>query len=299
LFLDRLGIATDRTLIQTWALRLTAGQNTQGAWTYDCPILSEQEETSLLDSLKNRSTGELSLSGDTPAKPVRSGKIRRGLSGGDNSNTQFAVLALWVAQRQGIPVQSVLADVDRFFRESQNPEGSWGYVPHSSQWRASMTCAGLLALAVGRSLGSKTGTAQLIRDPAIENGFRYLGQTIGTSRQPGRGSSRIIGADARGDLYYFWSLERVAMIYDLQTIAGQDWYTWATQAIIPVQRPDGSWPDFYLDQCAVVDTCFALLVLKKVNVAKDLTNTVKKVLDVKVLEKEMALPASGDKPGTP
>src|SRR5207244_11680050 len=47
--------------------------------------------------------------------------------GGDNSNTQFAVLALWAARRHGIPVEKALARAEARFRNSQNADGGWGY----------------------------------------------------------------------------------------------------------------------------------------------------------------------------
>src|SRR5207237_9188825 len=48
LFLDRLGEAKDRPLIQKLALRLIAGQTPSGGWSYKCPILSEADSKQLL-----------------------------------------------------------------------------------------------------------------------------------------------------------------------------------------------------------------------------------------------------------
>src|SRR5262249_55186410 len=45
----------------------------------------------------------------------------------DNSNTQFAVLALWAAQRHGVPMERCLALLVKRFHQSQNPDGGWGY----------------------------------------------------------------------------------------------------------------------------------------------------------------------------
>src|SRR5262249_39207659 len=45
----------------------------------------------------------------------------------DNSNTQFAILALWVAQRHGVPMERTLKLMVQRFRQSQNADGSWGY----------------------------------------------------------------------------------------------------------------------------------------------------------------------------
>ena len=45
----------------------------------------------------------------------------------DNSNTQFAILALWVAQRHDVPMDRTLRLIANRFQTSQNADGSWGY----------------------------------------------------------------------------------------------------------------------------------------------------------------------------
>src|SRR5260370_24477 len=45
--------------------------------------------------------------------------------GGDNSNTQFALLALWAARNQKLPLDPTLQLVVRRFRNSQTANGSW------------------------------------------------------------------------------------------------------------------------------------------------------------------------------
>jgi hypothetical protein len=234
--------------------------------------------------------------GDEPANALP-GKLRglavgarqgRQSSGGgsiDHSNTQFAVLALWVAQRHGLPVQSSLALVAEHFRTVQNSDGSWGYHIRGQQWRASMTCSGLLGLAVGRGLEDKLSTGEArerVRDPAIEKGLRYLSQTVGKSKSMAAPfGPRIIGADAFSDLYYLWSLERVAVVYDLQTLGGMDWYSWAAETLVNSQKSDGSWKEIFTEP---VDTSFALLVLRRVNVARDLTANIKRMINLKAIE---------------
>jgi hypothetical protein len=296
-FLDRLGNPRDRDLVQTFALRLIGGQNSWGSWTYGCPILNKEEEEKLLTFLKTRNYADPdnpsikdadfdAARKELPSKlrelPVAQKKYspRFNDSPGDNSNTQFALLALWIAKRQGVPVQPSLGLVDKYFRTTQNDDGSWGYGARTKQWRGSMTCAGLLGLAVGRTLITSADGGQ-VRDPNIEKGFGYLATQINVAKIEGS-NGKIIGADAHGDLYYLWSLERVAMVYDLQKIGGKDWYEWASGVLVDSQNKDGSWTELYP---GAIDTCFALLVLKRVNVAKDLTTDVKKVINIKDLEK--------------
>jgi hypothetical protein len=189
---------------------------------------------------------------------------------GDNSNTQFAILGVWAARRHGVAVEPSLALVASRFHVSQNSDGGWGYSPHGGSAEA-MTCAGLLGLAAGRA-----GTAEGVReaaanDPVIEKGLTYLGNKVGkpesvTRKRGQRG--RLVAAGSSPGLYWLWSLERVGVIYNLKTIGGKDWYTWSTRLIVNHQQEDGSWRENYEP---TIDTCFALLVLKRVNVATDLT----------------------------
>jgi hypothetical protein len=294
LFLEHLGDRRDHELIKSLALRLVAGQRPAGNWSYRCPLLTPPEEQQLLGLLQSvalAQSGEADLELKPDAKLALPDKLKsvavaqrlenkqHPLTQGDNSNTQFAVVALWVAKRHGLPLQPALALLDRFYRSTQHADGSWSYTVKSvQQWRDSMTCAGLLALAMTRSLGMQPGTAgtgagqEPPKDVAITRGLLYLGPTIATTRRGGQG--RVFGADSRGDYYYLWSLERVAMIYDLRLIGGRDWYPWAAEVIVNEQKANGEWSDLH----GPADSCFALLVLRRVNVATDLTADIKKLI---------------------
>jgi hypothetical protein len=53
LFLDCLGESSDKKVIQNLALRLMAGQTPGGGWTYECPLLSDDEQLKLLEFLNS------------------------------------------------------------------------------------------------------------------------------------------------------------------------------------------------------------------------------------------------------
>jgi hypothetical protein len=62
LLLDRLGAKDDEGRIRSLALRLLAGQEARGGWTYTCPLLSPEEEDSLMVALqKTRPRSPLDL----------------------------------------------------------------------------------------------------------------------------------------------------------------------------------------------------------------------------------------------
>jgi hypothetical protein len=305
LFLERLGEAGDRLLVQQLALRLVAGQLADGGWTYRCEVLDSAQEATLLqhlERLRPDSTPDLfkpvvkaPAQETEPLKSddARAKRKRRQATGtlqpvpalqeplevrqepisptADNSNTQFAILALWASQRLGVPVERSLALVVQRFRPCQNDDGGWGYHSGGGQRSAStpsMTCVGLLGLAVGHGLGGDDSAARgSVSDPQIEKALRHLGKRIGApsgKRRP-----------AAEDLYFLWSLERVGVLYGLRTIDGKDWYAWGAELLQARQTNDGSWNNGrYHGSTPTLDTCFALLILKRANLTHDLTKKI-------------------------
>jgi len=104
--------------------------------------------------------------------------------------------------------------------------------------------------------------AQLLK--MVEGGKGINLAAMGTGH-----SGAWFAADAWGDLYYLWSLERVATAYDLKTIGKRDWYAWGAPIILAGQEADGSWREAFP---AVPDTSFALLFLRRANLFLDLTS---------------------------
>src|SRR5262249_36334229 len=96
----------------------------------------------------------------------------------DNSNTQFAILAMWVAQRHGVPTDRTLRLIVKRFRETQKSDGGWSYAyPKSAgESSAAMTCSGLSGLAVAFGLSrEKKSEADLAADKElIRRGFQRL-----------------------------------------------------------------------------------------------------------------------------
>src|SRR5262249_18435941 len=160
-------------------------------------------------------------------------------------NTQFAILALWVARRHSLPTDGALALVNARFRTSQNGDGGWDYKYHNhtpgrdrgGKSTATMTCAGLLGLAIVHGAAGeavlrtkdgdkpKEGDKKLpdpTKDPAVRAGLVALGTAI-DHPVGGKKDRRVPTLTNGGRLYYFlWSLERVAVAFDLKTVGGKD-----------------------------------------------------------------------------
>jgi hypothetical protein len=259
LFLDRYGGSAETETIRDLAYRLVAGQDaTSWGWGYDCPIVKDHRAIlGFLQQNKNRTDF---------GKWEPTGKAC-------NSNTQFAIVALWVARRHNVPADFILARAEARFRNTQHKDGGWGYHHDTEGSGPSMTCSGLIGLAIGYgnrqaslqsggriedSTPNKNAPKEDIRkDPMVEKGKEWLAGQL--KRKP-----HEIGHWP----YFLWSLERVGVVYGFTELGKVDWYDWGTASLIERQKEDGSWDGGYPPQ---VNTAFALLFLRKANLAKDLS----------------------------
>ena len=285
LFLDRLGDADDRTLIRALALRLAAGQTNLGGWHYRCPLLSASEEKELLKTL-----GKQPVKDQKPL-PTPNPKVR---DSADNSNTQFAILGLWTARKHDVPLDYILARVEQRFRSSQQP-GGWSYRYGWPRPYGSMTCVGLLGLAVGRGSAFPQGLdAPKSEDMGIAEGLRALGAYL-KDPSDARGLDSFLGPKGSINLYFLWSVERVAVLCNLKTIGGQDWYRWGVDLLLPTQRKDGSWLGRGNGGSPVIDTSMALLFLKRSDLLPDLREALQKRVKITDPGLEKAI-SPGEKP---
>jgi F0F1-type ATP synthase membrane subunit c/vacuolar-type H+-ATPase subunit K len=295
-FLDTLGDPADVPLIQTLGLRLLAAQLPNGGWGYDCPRVGGEEEfTRSLSTIKRKPDDpvEAQLPPEVLARLRQHPQPAVGAPlvgfNGDNSNTQFATLGLWVARRHNLPVKLALDRIAARFRTTQNPDGGWGYIPNAglNASTAAMTAAGVFGLAawhgaesMARDPENKGDVARnlIARDVNLKAGLLALstaiGHPVGVRREVPRGA--VIPAAGGKSYYFLWSVERLCMALGLQTIGGKDWFNWGAEIILANQQPDGSWRGEYHD--SGVDTCFALLFLARANLMGDLTRRLKNVL---------------------
>ena len=309
LFLDRLGKKDDEQLIQGLAVRLIAGQSATGGWGYTCPKPSPQQVHDVLKVLHQitpkspppkaeASPGDSALPDLPPLGPlpvlapvsVNRLTIMQDLSHlemvdpaadkqvkddwiyvhTDNSVTQFALVALWTAQRHDVPLDRTLRLIANRFEKSQGPEGGWGY-PYvfggvGAGEGPATDCCGLLGLAVGHGVARGREPINATQDKKIINGFSSLNKFVGAPT--GRTKDLPIP-----NYYFLWSLERVGVLYDLPTIAGKDWFQWGVEAIIANQSQDGVWAKEagFPGSTPVINTSLALLFLAHTNLVADLT----------------------------
>src|SRR5262249_52312846 len=143
-------------------------------------------------------------------------------------------------RKYDIPVEKTVALVDYRFLSSQQADGGWGYLAKDKSTNT-MTCAGLIGLAVGYgsyndTLGPAWRLGKTLRDdPAPQKGLDFLGKFIG--EEPADWAQPV----PLENLYFIWSVEEVGMVYSQKEIGGKEWYPWAAHMLVVNQQPDGSW----------------------------------------------------------
>ena len=221
---------------------------------------------------------------DMPAlKPPTKNDQMPDADGTDNSNTQFATLGLWAAGRHGVPMERALALLAKRFQVSQASNGGWEYryAPNPEGGdKPAMTGAGLLGLAVGHGVTADLKGEDVEKageDPKVEKGMKAFGQWIGNAH---RGKARQRPLEK--NYYFLWSVERVGMLFGRKTIAGHEWYPWGAEDIVAMQEADGGWHNGdYAGAVPPIDSSFALLFLKRANLAKDLSTKLHFLTEIK------------------
>jgi hypothetical protein len=188
----------------------------------------------------------------------------------DLSCSQFAILALYEAERAGVKIQpSTWSAALRYWRDTQNQDGSWGYSPQNKEGsagvRGSMTCAGIASLVVvtgtlhrggadvkGRAIMCHLKPEKELAQK-IELGLEWLAEHFSVATNPNAGTYLF---------YYLYGLERVGRMTNQRFIGRHDWYREGTAKILQLQDPiDGGWRGTGCPEES--ETAFALLFLSK------------------------------------
>jgi hypothetical protein len=313
LFFDKLGEVSnstaDRPWIQLCGVRLYAGMNIAGGWTYASwePVGEAEAARWTAEFAKAKADGKLHPEVAKLYAGVAQAFQARGRANdvGDNSNTQFGIVGLWVASRHGLNAKDAFAAVERRYVTTWHREGGWGYKPGEPPSSMPMTCAGLVGLAVGeasRGVEPKPAkpaggppqddpffnpkkpaevakpAANAAKTEMIQKAILGLGQAMAVSKVPpgtdhGQATNTIQPFTGTGNVYYLlWSVERCAVAYGLDTFADVDWYAWGTHYLLSLQNKEGSWTGLVYPD--TVNTSFALLFLYKANSYRDLTGRI-------------------------
>ena len=190
-------------------------------------------------------------------------------TGGDNSNAQFAVLALHEAERVGVKVdpQTWKASLD-YWVKCQNQDGSWSYLG-SDAGTGSMTCAGITSVIicsgrVGDGDAKVNGETieccgEQANNESVERGIQWLADHFHIDKNP--------NAPLGGYwLYYLYGLERVGRMSGRRFIGQHDWFREGAEILISMQDDlRGQWNGrgHAEGEYPVIATSLALLFLSK------------------------------------
>ncbi len=185
---------------------------------------------------------------------------------GDNSNSQFALLALHEADRTGVRVrQEVWTRAQQYWVSCANADGSWGYTIGNAGGSGSMTCAGIASVWItSQHVGAPD--ARAARDTvaccgggsspkALERGLDWLGRRFSVVENPMAGQT--------WHHYYLYGLERVGRFTARRFIGDADWYLEGAKLLVSTQdNLSGAFRGGRIED-PVVATSFALLFLAK------------------------------------
>ena len=189
----------------------------------------------------------------------------------DPSNAQFALLALYEAERFGVPVRDDTWRLAQdYWKRRQRADGSFSYRNDPKDpSTGSMTCAGIGSLIItAGQVGEldaviKDGSVQCCQSneasESIEKAFEWLGKHFSVRRNPT--SRRLDGLPGMYHYYYLYALERVGRLAGRRFIGDHDWYREGAEALLELQDPlSGYWkagPE------ELTCTAFAVLFLSK------------------------------------
>ena len=201
------------------------------------------------------------------------------LGTGDNSNSQFALLALHEAERVGVRVSDQTWRLaQEHWMEMQNTDGSWAYQPGKDP-TGSMTCAGIASLII--CSGKLSGGASSVNNgrvrccgsgdndqvaERIELGLDWLGRKFTVNNNP---SVRFRGGDSDWLYYYMYGVERVGRLtgrrFFFSRDGSHDWYRAGAAALVKNQEPTGGFwrGSFAAETNPLISTSLALLFLSK------------------------------------
>lgn len=170
----------------------------------------------------------------------------------DISNTQYALLGLWAAERHGFETpRHIWTEVATAVMEHQAENGGFSYRKNQEP-NGSMTTAGITILSICiEKVPQKSPIASQFRH-SLKKAWAYLEDLF----HPGGyrvGDHSFIRSWYH---YYLYGLERSCAFADKRRLGDHDWYKECAAELVKTQADDGSWSG------DPVQTSFALLFLR-------------------------------------
>ncbi|QDV06095.1 von Willebrand factor type A domain protein [Planctomycetes bacterium Poly30] len=297
MLLDAYGDPRYLPLLRDAAAYLVNAQGPSGTWSYRVPLpewlfelapAPEDAEGPTLPTSPLRVIGAAThepapISAVTDRAPDRT-PLRREVdwergADGDNSLTQYAILGLHAAERQGIAI-----DPDVWRRTlgttwtRQSATNGWSYVSGSPY--GTMTCAGATITAIAmRSLEPRRDP---LLDPRLRKGLGWLARHWAIDKNPDE-------QEGKDDhlYYHYYGLERTGRLLDTEFYGAHEWYATVAKRLVDGQSASGAWPAKGSER-EELTTAFAILFLTRATETLD-----PELLATERAAREAALPKLG------
>ena len=208
---------------------------------------------------------------------------------GDISMCQYAVLALWAAQRTGCQVSPEALDRSATWHlRNPNNDGGWAYRPGTNEGVGNGRSSRNTTMAAVSSMGVTRllfyGTQKTEKKEKDEKLFGVLEKNVEETEasigaafpgyRPQNSNSALTSGIERGlayetshfapvhvhelfPIYLYYSAERALSVSEVDKIAGQEWFTAYGEGLLTMQNEAGAWHEPRTGD--IVGTSFAVL----------------------------------------
>ena len=237
---------------------LADSQKRNGQWSYTGRQLLRVGQVKRTGLGLGRRKGSLPLTGKKDGEPPPLDLVKlapappqKDLRLGDNSNTHFAVLGLWAAERANVIVpKPTWRRVEKWLNKTQNDDGGWGYDDAGKKKNSTgtMTAAGALGLIAAKHFGGTPWKS----DGRVQRGIDWARKNFTPSENP--------MGEKRWHYYYLWAMVR------LERVMGKNrWYEPIARWLVNNQEEDGSWPT-KIPTMESTNASFAILCLRRASI---------------------------------
>jgi hypothetical protein len=180
---------------------------------------------------------------------------------GDNSNSQYAALALRACYEASVYApDECLRSAVSWWEKTQLKDGSWSYTGEGAGY-GSMTFGGVGSLAILKTLLHQN----VSQYKPILRGFEWVGKNYSVEENPGAHVLYGGNKDEKPKIYYYYflySCERGCDLTGVQKFDDHDWFAEGLRELQKTQEEDGTWRE-PTREGQVIATCFAILFLKR------------------------------------
>jgi hypothetical protein len=227
---------------------LVANQCKNGQWDYGKPV----RLPSAGSSLGGMFPGSRKTVSKTPVVFQKGGERAHG----DNSNTQYALLALRSCEVAGYEVpKDTWARALGWWKKTQRGDGGWNYGKSKGE-------GSYLGMTEG-GLGSVVLCLHYLQqdwrnDASVKKAKDFIGSKFHLEKN-------YVPREKKDSwqYYHLYALERAGSLSYTERFGSHEWYAEGAKFLLAKQKPDGKWDAKSGNKRTVWDTCFAVLFLAR------------------------------------